>query len=79
MHTSTPLPRQVSDEGSLRSLGVDDELGGSHRVTLEEVRRILAEAGEYYSRAGGSAANTTRGLAGFGVHARLVGGCEWLC
>ncbi|KFM25332.1 putative sugar kinase [Auxenochlorella protothecoides] len=63
----------VSDEGSLRSLGVDDELGGSHRVTLEEVRRILAEAGEYYSRAGGSAANTTRGLAGFGVHARLVG------
>ncbi|KAK2075722.1 hypothetical protein QBZ16_001463 [Prototheca wickerhamii] len=62
-----------ADEKSIRRLGVNDELGGSHRVDLEEVRRLLAESGEYYSRAGGSAANTTRGLAGFGVRVRLVG------
>ena len=55
---------------------MDDELGGSHRVDLEEVRRLLAESGEYYSRAGGSAANTTRGLAGFGVRVRLVSAAE---
>ena len=29
--------------------------------------------GEYYSKAGGSAANTTRGLAGFGVRTQLLG------
>lgn len=45
-------------------------------MDLEEVRRLLAESGEYYSRAGGSAANTTRGLAGFGVRVRLVSAAE---
>lgn len=29
--------------------------------------------GEYYTQAGGSAANTTRGLAGFGVSTQLLG------
>ena len=31
------------------------------------------QVGEYFSKAGGSAANTTRGLAGFGVRAKLLG------
>lgn len=74
--TCPHLHLQFADEKSIRRLGVNDELGGSHRVDLEEVRRLLAESGEYYSRAGGSAANTTRGLAGFGVRVRLVSVAE---
>ncbi|KAL4854982.1 ADP-dependent ribose-1-phosphate kinase [Chlorella vulgaris] len=62
----------VLDEEALRSL-VPDELGGSHRVELAEVQRTLTSVGEYFSKAGGSAANTTRGLAGLGVHTKLLG------
>ena len=52
---------------------IHDELGGSHRVSLEEIQRILSAVGEYYSKAGGSASNVMRGLAGFGVRSKLVG------
>lgn len=60
------------DPSTLRTL-IADELGGSHRVELSEIQRILATVGEYFSKAGGSASNTMRGLAGFGVRSRLVG------
>lgn len=56
----------------LRSL-IKDDLGGSHRVDLAEVRNILAVVGEFLSKPGGSASNFLRALAGFGIGARLVG------
>ncbi|KAK9805408.1 hypothetical protein WJX73_002177 [Symbiochloris irregularis] len=50
------------------------EIGGSRRVDLETVSRILASVGEFHFKAGGSAANTLRGLAaGFRVNCALVG------
>eukprot|EP00803_Ostreobium_quekettii_P005356 evm.model.scf_604.4 EVM.evm.TU.scf_604.4 scf_604:38992-47721(+) len=50
------------------------EAGGSRPVPVEELRQILAQVGEFHSKAGGSAANTARGLAaGFGVRCHLVG------
>jgi sugar/nucleoside kinase (ribokinase family) len=60
------------DDGTLRQL-VLDEVGGSHRVQLEEVQRTLTHIGEFKSTAGGSASNTTRGLAGLGIRAKLIG------
>lgn len=60
------------EEDALKQL-VADELGGSHRVELDEVQRTLTAVGEYYSKAGGSAANTTRGLAGLGISSKLIG------
>lgn len=49
------------------------ELGGSIRANSQELTRILTCVGEYFSKAGGSASNTLRGLAGFGVAARMLG------
>lgn len=60
------------DAETLKTL-ILDEPGGSHRVSLEEIQRILASVGEYLSKAGGSASNVMRGVAGFGVGAKLVG------
>ncbi len=60
------------DADTMKAL-ITDELGGSHRVPLTEIQRILSTVGEYFSKAGGSASNVIRGLAGFGVHAKLVG------
>lgn len=40
---------------------------------LSEIQSILTQVGEYFSKAGGSAANTTRGLAGFGISTQLLG------
>ena len=57
---------------TLKSL-ITDEVGGSHRVPLDEIQRILATVGEYFSKAGGSASNVVRGLAGFGVNVALIG------
>lgn len=59
----------------LRSLlAADQELCGSHRVTAEELDRLLAAAPPSYTAAGGSAANTLRGLAmGFGLDVGVVG------
>ncbi|KAL4458429.1 hypothetical protein ABPG75_013294 [Micractinium tetrahymenae] len=64
----------IKDEAELRQLIADDnEIGGSHRVQLSEIQRILTSVGEYFSKPGGSASNTTRGLAGFGVPTQLLG------
>lgn len=60
------------DADQMKAL-VTDELGGSHRAPLFEIQRILSTVGEYFSKAGGSASNVIRGLAGFGVGAKLVG------
>lgn len=61
------------DADTLASL-IPDELGGSHRVGIQEIERILASVPtECISKAGGSASNVMRGLAGFGVRAKLVG------
>ena len=70
----------VVDDAFLRS--VDGEIGGSSRVGVEELERILARAGgAHRTRAGGSAANTARALAtGFRVSCALlgaVGGDDW--
>jgi hypothetical protein len=47
------------DAASLRAL-VDGEIGGSQRVDMAEIQRLLSNVGEYLSKAGGSAANTAR-------------------
>lgn len=61
------------DEATLKSV-LQGEVGGSSRVGKEEVMRLLAMVGEFHSKAGGSAANTMRGLAaGFGVRCGIVG------
>jgi sugar/nucleoside kinase (ribokinase family)/predicted Rossmann-fold nucleotide-binding protein len=60
------------DQDTMKAV-IEDELGGSHRVPLSEIQRILSSVGEYFSKAGGSAANVIRGLSGFGVGAKLVG------
>lgn len=60
------------DAATLKAL-ISDEPGGSHRVSIDEIRRILATVGEYFSKAGGSASNVMRGLAGFGIGAKLIG------
>jgi len=60
------------DADQMKAL-ITDEIGGSHRVPLSEIQRILSTVGEYYSKAGGSASNVIRGLAGFGVRAKLIG------
>ena len=64
---------QIQSEASLRALVGGEAIGGSHRISQEEVSALLSEVGEFTSKAGGSAANTTRGLAGLGVKAALVG------
>ncbi len=48
-------------EEELRALITDGELGGSKRVSREQISQLLAEMAEFSSRAGGSAANTIRG------------------
>jgi sugar/nucleoside kinase (ribokinase family)/predicted Rossmann-fold nucleotide-binding protein len=60
------------DADTMKTL-ITDETGGSHRVPLSEIQRILSTVGEYFSKAGGSASNVIRGLAGFGVKSKLVG------
>eukprot|EP00887_Chlorella_sp_A99_P006297 scaffold3.g6297.t1 len=62
----------LDDEAQVKQL-IQDEIGGSHRVEMEEISSLLAKAGEYFTKAGGSAANTTRGLASLGVRAAVLG------
>lgn len=38
------------------------EVGGSSRVGRDDVVRMLSTVGDFHSKAGGSAANTTRGV-----------------
>lgn len=54
-------------------LGGGEETGGSRRVAPDELSALLERVGQFSSRAGGSATNVARGLAGFGVCAALVG------
>ena len=57
------------------------ELGGSIRVDDDELQTMLVNVGEFSTKAGGSAANTARGLsAGFDIRTSLisaVGKDEW--
>ena len=57
------------------------EVGGSTRIESGELQKLLFSVGEFSTKAGGSAANTVRGLAaGFDVSTGLigaVGGDEW--
>ncbi|CAL8468805.1 g8346 [Coccomyxa elongata] len=62
------------DEDTLKSIVGADEIGGSRRVEQEEIQQLLAAVGDFTTKAGGSAANTTKGLAsGWGVQCQLVG------
>ncbi|CAK0780061.1 hypothetical protein CVIRNUC_004926 [Coccomyxa viridis] len=62
------------DDSTLKNIIGQDDVGGSRRVGRQEIQRILAEVSEYTTKAGGSAANTIKGLAsGFGVRCQLVG------
>lgn len=64
----------VKEESLLQLIGSDKhDVGGSRLVNLKELQHILFEIGEYFSKAGGSSANTTRALASFGVKSKLVG------
>lgn len=60
---------------------VDGPPGGSKRVNKDQVQQVLANVGDFFSKPGGSAANTTRGLAsGFHVRSGLIGAVgedEW--
>jgi uncharacterized protein (TIGR00730 family) len=64
----------VKEEALLQLIGSDKhDIGGSRLVNLKDLQHILFEIGEYFSKAGGSSANTTRALASFGVKSKLVG------
>lgn len=60
---------------------LDGETGGSVRVGPDDLQRLLMRVGEFTTKAGGSAANTARGLAhGFDVRTALLGAVgqdEW--
>lgn len=61
-------------EDTLKSVLAQEEIGGSRRISQQQVQDMLAQIGEFHSKAGGSNANTIRGLAaGFGVQCELVG------
>lgn len=65
----------------LLELLVDGAPGGSQRVQVKQVQEMLSQLGPFVSQPGGSAANTTRGMAaGFHVSAGLIGALgndEW--
>ena len=62
-------------------LGEGQRVGGSQRVTRQELQTLLVKAGQFVTNAAGSAANVARSLtAGFEVETRLVGSVgkdEW--
>jgi len=74
-----PAPRPAVSYEQLAQLA--GEAGGSVRVELPELERLLREAPPSTTAAGGSAANTLRGLAaGFAVKCGVlgaIGGDEW--
>ena len=55
--TQSPLALK-KNPSILNALGSKDELGGSSRVTSDELQALLITAGEFATKAGGSAANT---------------------
>ena len=62
------------DEKRLKEV-VRDEIGGSHKVSSEELQEILSSVGDYCSKPGGSAANLLRCLQGLGGKSKFVGAC----
>ena len=48
-------------EDTLRAVLAHQETGGSRRVSQQQVQELLAQIGEFHSKAGGSNANTIRG------------------
>lgn len=71
---------KVSSEKLLQLLS-NGKPGGSQRVHVKQVQDMLSHLGPFVSQPGGSAANTTRGMAaGFHVSAGLIGALgddEW--
>ena len=59
----------VTDD-TLRALLAQEETGGSRLISQQQVQNMLAQIGEFHSKAGGSNANTLRGaLVGmFGIY-----------
>lgn len=62
------------DEKRLREV-VRDEIGGSHKVSREELQQILFLVGDNCSKPGGSAANLLRCLQALGSKSKFVGAC----
>ena len=50
----------VTDD-TLRALLAQEETGGSRLISQQQVQNMLAQIGEFHSKAGGSNANTLRG------------------
>lgn len=48
-------------EETLRTVIQQEGVGGSRRISQQQVHDILADLGEFHSKAGGSNANTIRG------------------
>lgn len=48
-------------EDQLKSVLEQEEIGGSRRISQQQVQDMLAQIGEFHSKAGGSNANTIRG------------------
>jgi len=48
-------------EDTLKSVLAQEKIGGSRRVSQQQVQDMLAQIGEFHSKAGGSNANTIRG------------------
>jgi sugar/nucleoside kinase (ribokinase family) len=56
---------------------ISGEVGGSERIGPDELQRILMSVGEFTTKAGGSAANTARGLAHGGVGSFFSPSCSF--
>lgn len=48
-------------EEQLKAVLAQEQIGGSRRITQQQVQDMLAHVGEFHSKAGGSNANTIRG------------------
>lgn len=48
-------------EDTLKAVLAQEEIGGSRRISQQQVQDMLAQIGEFHSKAGGSNANTIRG------------------
>ena len=48
-------------EDTLKAVLAQEEIGGSRRISQQQVQGMLAQIGEFHSKAGGSNANTIRG------------------
>ena len=48
-------------EETLRAVIQEEGVGGSRRISQQQVQDMLAHIGEFHSKAGGSNANTIRG------------------